>query len=140
MKGHERTGLKPGERVVGVDELLSAFGDALTQLHAGVKTLGAVQLLGAIPKQIPNGQSGRLSTSAGRIAGYSLHETSGATALVKLHDGNDAAADLVAVISLVANESPRAWMLPGGIAFSNGLFVNVVSGSIEGVIYLGTTL
>src|SRR6185437_13764213 len=112
MKGHERTGLKPGERVVGVDELLSAFGDALTQLHAGVKTLGAVQLLGAIPKQIPNGQSGRLSTSA----------------------------DLVAVISLVANESPRAWMLPGGIAFSNGLFVNVVSGSIEGVIYLGTTL
>lgn len=99
----------------------------------------AVPLSGAeYRSMVASGGAGvRVMSSAGRIAGFSVRETTGAApALVKLHDGFDLNGDLVMTISLAAGESARDWFWPGGISCTYGLFVEVASGTIEGVAYL----
>jgi|GEM_PF-6712720 hypothetical protein len=82
----------------------------------------------------------RVMSSPGRIAGFSVRETTGAAAaLVKLHDGADIGGDLVMTISLSAGESARDWFWPGGISLTYGLFCEVTTGAIEGVAYLSQT-
>ena len=79
---------------------------------------------------------GILIPGAGLIAGFNLHETTGAsTAYVKIHDGSDANAPVMLFISLAAGESSRDWYFPGGLKFKYGVYVEIVSGSIEGVMY-----
>ena len=130
----------------GDQQLADALGavadlnDAMQQLQVGLKTTNAIARLGAEPRQVYNGTSQRISNSVGRLAGFSLRETSGTdVAVVRLRDGIDANGDLLATISLAAAESVRDWFLPGGIAFGAGCYVEIVSGEVEGVIYLGTT-
>lgn len=129
------------------DEALAAalgavanLNDNARQLVQGLKTYNGARRLGAESRIIAGGQSGRLSNSPGRLAGYALRETAGAAAVVRLLDGPDANGDMLLSLSLAANESTRDWYLPGGISFTQGLFVVVVSGAIEGNVYLGTSL
>lgn len=116
-----------------VEVLISQLG----KIQDGLRTLNGAQALGAIPRQITNGQSNPISTSPGRIAGWSVRETAAATALIRLRDGTSATGDPIATIALTANQSVRDWFMPTGISFSNGLYVEVVFGAIEGVVYLG---
>jgi hypothetical protein len=85
-----------------------------------------------------------VSASPGRLVGWSLRiPVFGANpAVVRLRDGDSAAADLISVINLPAASSSNVWLSPGGVSFQNGLFVEVVTGgsletAVEGTLYLG---
>lgn len=83
---------------------------------------------------IVNSQSGTLSFSPGQIAGYSIRETAGARAVLRFRNGpeTDREQNILLTISLAAGESARDWFMPTGIPFDLGLYVEVVSGTIEG--------
>lgn len=78
--------------------------------------------------------------NAGDIAvlmGYALAETTGAaSAAIRLRDGNLAAGEVIARVDLLANESVRDFWTPHGVRVATGhLFLEVVSGSVEGVVF-----
>ncbi len=76
-------------------------------------------------------------TTHGTYSGFSIRETAGATAVVRVYDNASAASGtLLDSISLAANESAREYYL-AGIAVANGIYVDVVSGAIEGSIRIG---
>jgi len=103
------------------------------------RSRNAVPLSGAEYRSLvaSSGIGVRVMSSPGRIAGFSVRETTAAApALVKLRDGADINGDLVMTISLSAGESARDWFWPGGISLTYGLFVEVAAGAIEGVAYL----
>lgn len=137
MKHKPGRELQPGEIIPGTDELFSALGDQLAQLRGVIHTANAVRLRGTA-RAFPFTASQRIAMSAGRLHGFSLRETTGAaSAIVRLHDGFDANGDLIATVSLIAAESVRDWF-EGGLAFGAGLYAEIVSGAVEGAIYLGT--
>lgn len=71
------------------------------------------------------------------LTGYAVAETTGAaTAAIRLRDGNNANGEVIARINLVANESVRDFWTPAGVrVFTGHLFLEVLSGSVEGVVY-----
>jgi hypothetical protein len=74
----------------------------------------------------------------GYYKGFSLRETAGATAVVRLYDHSRAASGaLIETVSLVAHESTSDWYAPDGIHCANGLVVDVVEGSVEGSVRVG---
>lgn len=78
--------------------------------------------------------------NAGDIAvliGYALAETTGAaSAAIRLRDGNLATGEVIARVDLLANESVRDFWTPHGVRVATGhLFLEVVSGSVEGVVF-----
>lgn len=72
------------------------------------------------------------------LCGWSVRETTGAAAAVfRLHDGRDVNEPVLASANLAANESIRDnFATPGLRVTTGGIFLEVVSGSIEGVIYV----
>jgi len=64
-------------------------------------------------------------------AGFSVRETAGSTAVLRIHNGTSAAGTLLDSVSLAAGESAREFYSPP-IWASLGVFVDVISGSIEG--------
>ena len=82
--------------------------------------------------------AGVLVSHAGYYVGYSLRETAGAVATVRLWNNASAASGtLVATIALVASASRDFAVPDDGVWFDLGLFVEVVAGTVEGAIYLG---
>ena len=73
------------------------------------------------------------------VEGWALAEMTGsAPARVRIHDGADANGDLMASITLAANESVRDFLIPQALTTRSGsgaLYVEVVSGSVEGAIW-----
>lgn len=66
--------------------------------------------------------------------GITLRETAGAAAEVRVFDNDTAASGtLLATIGLAADESFDA-LCPSGIRAQNGIYVEVVSGAIEGAV------
>lgn len=64
--------------------------------------------------------------------GFSFRETSGsASATVRVHDSTDNSGGMLDTIQLAPGESAREFY-PGGIRAETGLFVDVVSGAVEG--------
>lgn len=79
---------------------------------------------------------GPVSPGTGLIAGFNLLETSGTTpAQVTIRDGNDPSAPVMLYIALGPGESTRDWYFPGGLKFRYGVYVQVVTGAIAGVLY-----
>lgn len=78
-----------------------------------------------------------LNTDAHAVMGWEFAETTGnAGATIRLHDGNSANGEVFTRINLQANESVRDWFIPRGIrCFTGRVFLEVLSGSVEGVIY-----
>lgn len=77
--------------------------------------------------------SGSLDGAGGRIAFYAFRETSGASAaVIRLWDGSNNAGNLLLPISLNPGESVRE--VPGmhTLPYEVGLFLEVVSGTVEG--------
>lgn len=70
------------------------------------------------------------------IGGWIVAETTGtASAAFRLHDGNSATTEQVGRVNLIANESVRDFFPGKGIEiFTGRIFVEVLSGSFEGVI------
>lgn len=78
---------------------------------------------------------GALVANNGIYTGYSLRETAGAAAVVRLWDNPAAASGtILATIALAANASKDASVL--GVWFT-GVFVEIVSGTVEGSVYIG---
>lgn len=69
--------------------------------------------------------------------GFSIRETAGATAVVRIYDNNSAAGTLVDSISLAALESAREFYPDGIQTIVGGLYVDIVSGTVEGSIRVG---
>lgn len=70
-------------------------------------------------------------------AGFTLRETAGAAAVVRIYDNASAASGtLLDTIGLAANESARELYLKP-VHAANGIFVDIVSGAVEGSIRIG---
>jgi hypothetical protein len=71
-------------------------------------------------------------TGAGYYNGYSLRETAGAAAVVRIYDNTAASGTILDTVALAANESAREYYPSPGIRVENGLYFQVVSGTVEG--------
>jgi hypothetical protein len=72
--------------------------------------------------------------------GIVIRETAGAAAQVRVYDGTSAAGillDEVAVAASAGGLAASTWYGDGGIWASTGLFVDIVSGTVEGSIRIG---
>lgn len=68
--------------------------------------------------------------------GITLRETAGAAAAVRVYDNTSAAGTIVAVVALAANASATI-APPDGIFMANGVYISIVSGTIEGSVWIG---
>lgn len=78
-------------------------------------------------------QSGSLDNASGRLVFYAFRETSGVSvATIRLWDGSNNQGNLLLPISLNPNESIRE--IPGfhTLPYETGLFLEVLSGTVEG--------
>lgn len=87
----------------------------------------------AVATSIP-GASGLLSLTTGsfcRYLGFCIRETAGTTATVRIREGS-VTGKILDDIQLLANESARDWYGPQGIISQGDLYVQLVSGTVEG--------
>lgn len=87
----------------------------------------------SVSRPVP-GVSSQLITAPGLLVGWAFRETAGASAVLRLRSGVDVSQAIVLSIALAANESTRDFP-PLPIEFRRGLFLEVVSGTIEGNIF-----
>jgi hypothetical protein len=74
---------------------------------------------------------------AGVLAGYTIRETAGAAAVVRIFDHESAASGtILAGISLAADQAVDV-MYPRPVRAVRGVFVDVVSGTVEGSVRIG---
>lgn len=73
--------------------------------------------------------------TASTYFGFSLREAAAtaAPATVNIHHGTDNTAELLDTVELAANESAREFY-PGGIDARNGIYVDIVAGTVEGAV------
>jgi hypothetical protein len=90
----------------------------------------------AIPVAL-TGSDQAVRTTHGTYCGFTIRETAGSTAVVRIYDHASAASGtIIDTIGLAANESAREFY-PNGIRVSNGIYVDIVSGAVEGSVRLG---
>lgn len=78
----------------------------------------------------------QLHQGTGRWLGWALIDPSGAVAaVVELYDGMDAGSQLLCVAGVAAGATAQPILEFEGVAFKSGLFLNVVSGQVRGVVY-----
>lgn len=80
-------------------------------------------------------------TGVNFLLGLAVRETTGAVpAKFNIRDGMDVSGPIVLPINLAANES-RSDYLPfaGGIRFERGIYIEVVSGTVEGTLFTEVT-
>ncbi len=78
-----------------------------------------------------------VSANPSLLYGFAIRETSGsATAVVKIYDNASAASGTMIPVSLTASQSAREWW-NDGLRFPNGVYVDVVSGAVEGSVFVG---
>lgn len=68
--------------------------------------------------------------------GYSLRETAGVTAVVRIRTGGSSG-KILDTVALAANESARECYLPQGLMAEDGIYFEKVSGTVEGSIRHG---
>jgi hypothetical protein len=112
----------------------------LSQMQADVaQSLGGIMLQAARPVPVGSAPGGTLTPlrSPGRLVGWSLHESSGTNpALVRLWDGREAGAKVLGYVALTAGQADNKWNAPG-VSITDALLIEVVTGTVEGVVYLG---
>lgn len=70
-----------------------------------------------------------------RILFWSFRETTTtAVARLRLRDGSDANGDTIVPISLSADQSTRDWLGPQGIPCKAGVYLEMITGTVEGSI------
>ncbi len=122
-------------------EAQQRFTEWLENLRVAVmESVGGVTLRGARPVQVGTGGTTRVANTPTAVMGYALRETSGvAPAVLVLRDGSDANGDTLIPITLAAGESVRDWFGPAGVNVSAGVFADLVSGAIDGTVFLKGT-
>jgi hypothetical protein len=90
----------------------------------------------AAPRAL-TGSDQQVVTGPATYRGYSLRETASAAAVVRVWDGTSAAGTLLDTVALAADGSAQAWHDGGGIRAASGVFVEVVSGAVEGSVRIG---
>lgn len=81
--------------------------------------------------------AGALSATSVTFCGYSLRETAGSAAVVRVWDNASAASGtLLATIGLAASASETKYFGEEGIRAENGVFLQTVSGAVEGCVYV----
>ena len=125
------------------DDLTEAqqqFTQWLETLRVAVmESVGGVVLRGARAVPVGSSSSGtsRPANTPTTLTGFALRNTSGATpAVVVLRDGSDASGDMLVPITLAPSESVREWFGPAGVNVAVGVFVDVVSGDVDGAVFL----
>lgn len=68
--------------------------------------------------------------------GCSFRETAGSTAAIRVYNGATATGTLICAVSLAANASFTEWC-DCGIEADLGIYVDVVSGAVEGSVRVG---
>lgn len=75
-------------------------------------------------------------TGRARYCGFSLRETAGSTAVVRIYDNTTNSGTIIDTIALAPGESAREFYPDddgtGGIQAITGIYCKVVSGTIEG--------
>lgn len=91
----------------------------------------------ATPLDVVSGAgSAKLVTGRALLTGLALRETTGtAGAVARLHDGESASRRSIIPVSLAANESVREVVGLSGALYVTGVFIEVVSGSVEGSVF-----
>ena len=91
----------------------------------------------AVPlRALSSAGSAQLSLFPGFVVGWSISETSGSAAcLVRLYDADSASGQLLAVIGLAEGTGSQVTMPAPGWGTETGLYLDVVSGSFDGVIW-----
>lgn len=75
------------------------------------------------------------------LMGWSVSETTGlAAASFDLYDGLDATGIMIASIALTAGQSTRDYLGPWGIMLRTGLFLDMLTGTVKGSVWLGKPL
>lgn len=73
---------------------------------------------------------------ANQFLGITVRETAGSTAAVRVYDNASAASGtILAVVALAANASQTVWFGPAGVRAANGIYVDIVSGAVEGSVF-----
>ena len=76
-------------------------------------------------------------TGPARLMGWALRETTGAAgASCDLYDGNDVTGGIMVPFTFLANESVRDWLGPNGVLITRGAFLNVLTGSVKGALFV----
>jgi hypothetical protein len=93
--------------------------------------------LGATPGAAVTASRQVLNSDVHALIGWSIAETTGtAGATIRLWDGRNTTAEQFTRINLQPNESVRDWFIPRGIrCFTGAVFLQVIGGSVEGVVY-----
>lgn len=134
---HDHRGNTPGEILERIVPAYTEANEHLARIAAELVSSRGVARTGADSRPIINGASGRLTYSPGTLAGWSIRETSGAgKAVVRLHDGLDETGDVIAAIGLTASASNTQWLMPNGVGVVTGVYVEVVSGAVEGAVWV----
>lgn len=82
--------------------------------------------------------SRQLVNVSGVYLGHSLKEATGtAAAAIDLYDGTDTTGILLNPVTLLDNESTRDWYPLPGIVVTSGIWADVTSGEVTGVVYFG---
>lgn len=120
-------------------EALIAFTAWLENLRADVsQTVNGIYLRGArvVPVGTAQNAMTRPTSAAGALMGFGLREVTGTDpAPLLLRDGGPDG-DVVVPITLASGEDAHAWFGPGGINLTEGLYVDVLAGEVDGAVYL----
>lgn len=74
----------------------------------------------------------------GTYRGVCVRETAAAPAVLRIYDNATAASGtLLDVVALAANGSASLFYPGGGLRASNGVYVQIVSGTVEGSVRIG---
>jgi hypothetical protein len=93
----------------------------------------------AIPVPFASRSSSLLIASGfGRISGWSIWESAGtpAAAQVRFRDSVDNSGTILGGVKLVASATDAGPNMDEGVRFRAGVYMEVVAGSVEGVIYI----
>jgi hypothetical protein len=91
------------------------------------------------PTNLP-AASALLYSGAGKVVGWAFRETTGTTtAVIRLWDGTANTGRLIAPIALGAGQSTRDSTPIGGILTLQGVYFELVSGTVEGSVWIADT-
>lgn len=153
MMRHKPTGEHPdpvGDHLAAALGAVTQLNDTMQELHLGMKTRRGARLVGADahPFSLPSapfasaaaaGNPGAIiGPSTGALMGFSLRETGASATMVHILDGNDLGGLLLWTGNLPSLASETEWF-PGGISYSNGIYIHPFQGAaggvVEGVLY-----
>lgn len=91
--------------------------------------------MGAPARRLPLA-AGAAIAGQGAFRGFTVRETAGAAAVVVIHDGASATGAVLGAITLPAAGSQTV-MDDEGVWYTTGVFVEVVSGTVSGSVFVG---